>query len=189
MAKPTLIAEFKLPAFGGKSQGSIVLRDCGEAEPMRYVTHWRNEEFGGFINGNYWSSPEEGAIDFEKRVEKELTSRNAVGLPVGPFTWEVWGSHKDEGNDDCWTGDTVDSLDQALAELRLRQAKSDVAYSCIETPAGRIFQQINLSFLRHDDDFELDRSEAADQHGMAFGTRGSNEVLGEDVEESGPKFR
>ncbi len=32
---------------------------------------------------------------------------------IGSFSVNEWGSHPDEGNDDCWNGSDFDTLEQA----------------------------------------------------------------------------
>lgn len=43
-----------------------------------------------------------------------------------PFFVGFWGSHPDEGNDDCWDGDSYETE----AEARERYAASDVDRDC-----------------------------------------------------------
>lgn len=35
-----------------------------------------------------------------------------------PYHVNMWGSHPDAGNDDCWTGDSYDTRDEAIAAYR-----------------------------------------------------------------------
>lgn len=105
------------------------------------------------------------------------------------FTVDLWGSHPDENNDDCWTGSDWDTMEEAV------KAFEDIGSWC-SWGDSRSTQWIILSertgegeltILRerrnpnykpsrdNDDDW---RREQAMQAGMAFGCDGYNDAMG-----------
>lgn len=50
-----------------------------------------------------------------------------------PYAVNLWGSHPDAGNDDCWTGDSFATRDEALAAYReviMFPDHSELALAC-----------------------------------------------------------
>jgi len=100
--------------------------------------------------------------------------------PASVYTVSFWGSHPDEENDDCWTGEDFTSLDEAMAAFRAECQDRDVACVMIDGP--------DLNIIRHNpghrprrrdaDSYDLERSERALQAGMAFGCDGYNDEMG-----------
>jgi len=103
------------------------------------------------------------------------------------YSADLWGSHKDLGNDDCWIGGETETLEEAKALLEKLKAKNnkpgDWAYACIEGPEGRVHEETNPNYVASKDDDAADRSEFAMMQGMAFGARGYNEAMGYDTDE------
>jgi len=66
----TLLREHKTPAAPATAPGAVVLRDLGDDHYHRYVTHWRNDEVGGYSTGHYFDNLPEAEADFLKRVER-----------------------------------------------------------------------------------------------------------------------
>jgi len=104
------------------------------------------------------------------------------------YSAEVWGSHKDLGNDDCWMGGDAETLEEAkaiLEDIKAKNSKRDHNwfYACIEGPEGRVHEETNPNYVASKDDYDADRSEFAMMQGMAHGTRGYNEAMGYDTDE------
>jgi len=113
-----------------------------------------------------------------------------AGVPV--YSVELWGSHPDDDNDDCWEGEDFESLAQAQACLENPWATFDAGYSCPRSVAffvldGPGVHQVRANPLfkkssKRDDD-DLWRQEIAHQAGMGLGIDAYNEAMGYDVSE------
>lgn len=99
----------------------------------------------------------------------------------------TWGSHPDEGNDDCWSGEEFDSLEEAIycfnnpGDYFTRGARGRF----IELDGPDVYdvrEDLPLNDLTMDDEDDWER-EYAMQQGMCFGCQGYNEARGWDVEE------
>lgn len=64
-----LLAEFKTPRGPMTSPGAVVLRDL-ERGYHPYVTHWRNDETGGYGMGHYFDNLKDAEADFAERVKR-----------------------------------------------------------------------------------------------------------------------
>lgn len=67
---PRLVAQFPTPPGRATAPGAIVLREIrrgqGESE---WMTHWRNDQTGGYDGGRYFPEDYRGAvIDFAERI-------------------------------------------------------------------------------------------------------------------------
>lgn len=122
-----------------------------------------------------------------------LPAANVFKEGMMTYSAELWGSHKDLGNDDCWTGGDADTLDGAkeiLEKLKAKNSRNNGwAYACIEGPEGRVHEETNPNYVATADDDSADRSEFAMQQGMAYGTRGYNEAMGYDTDEPEGSYR
>lgn len=189
-----LIARHSFPAFGTNAPGSVVLHDQGPGERMRYVTHWRNDGDGGTGYGNYFATLKEGLDDFRRRVLEKTADlgRDKPGSePKGPFVVDLWGSPREEGNDDHWTRDEAPTLELALSHLERVTSTPRLGYwvhAYLDAASGPLLHMVNPS-PKVDNDDDLDRSEAAGLAGMAHGVAGRNEVLGEDVDDAPYGYR
>ena len=133
--------------------------------------------------------------DFDERVGRQMRDiarRNPELAPKGPFSVHLHASPREEGNDDNLVGgDDFLTYEAALLELRRLTASprhAEWAHAYLDAADGTVLRQVNPSPRRTlDDGMDLDRAEAAGQAGMAFGTAGRNEALGEDVEDA-PAF-
>lgn len=110
-----------------------------------------------------------------------------------PYAVNLWGSHPDAGNDDCWTGDEFDSLEEALSVYHnpfsyfTREAPTGVAYIEIDGLTDDELKSRGLERCRKNpihkpsrkDDREW-RSEMAHQAGMGLGIEAYNEAMGYD---------
>lgn len=65
-----LLKEFKTPPAPATAPGAFVLRVREDAYHP-YVTHWRNDEVGGYIWGHYFKTLAEAEADFDERVARE----------------------------------------------------------------------------------------------------------------------
>ncbi len=107
---------------------------------------------------------------------------------------ELWGSHKDLGNDDCWTtGDERATPEEARSDLAGLKALQDRpsggsgwAYACVEGSEGRRFEEVNPKQGKRMEDDADARSEFAMQQGMGHGVEAFNEAMGQDVEDEPP---
>lgn len=101
-----------------------------------------------------------------------------------PFSVNHWGSHPDQDNDDCFTGDDFDSLEEAKASAFYQGASFDVKFIELDGP-GIYEVRENPNYSRRECKLQdsLERSEFAMQQGMAFGCQGYNEAMGYDSEE------
>ena len=103
-------------------------------------------------------------------------------LMAKKYTADLWGSHKDEGNDDNITGTEHDTLEEARAGLEAlknsRHFRGQWAYACIEGPNGRVHEETNPDYRPTPDDDGEWRREFAMQQGMGHGVGAYNEANG-----------
>ena len=102
--------------------------------------------------------------------------------PLKPFTVSLFGSHPDEDNDDCWTGNDYATLTEAekvfVAPWETFLRDSSVAYFVLEGPGIDRQVRANPAFKPSKDYDSAERSERAMQAGMAFGCDGYNDEMG-----------
>lgn len=92
-----------------------------------------------------------------------------------------WGSHPDKDNDDCWTGDDFDTLEEAKASEMYKGGDFSTEYIMLDGPdINEVRKNPNYSAKEKRLNDSLDRSEFAMQQGMAFGCDGYNEAMGWD---------
>lgn len=188
------LATHSFPARESRSPCTALLRSRDDAD-RPYVTHWRNDEFGGHVDGGYHETYAEGRTDFHARVEREIESQREANPDFvrGPFTVEIWGSRKELGNDDLWVGDTVADRGEAFSLLRdlvsrQENRSSGWGQALVLGPDGSVVHdEINPVAPIPSHDEELDRNERANLAGMEGGVDAYNEALGQEVEE--PSFR
>jgi hypothetical protein len=104
-----------------------------------------------------------------------------------PYSVNHWGSHPDEENDDCHTGEDFDSLDEALKAYHTNPSDRSVAWIEIDGLEDSELKKLGISRCRknpkhrktRDDDSDWKREQAM-QAGMAFGCDGYNEAMGWD---------
>jgi len=104
------------------------------------------------------------------------------------YAVDLWGSHPDEGNDDCWTGHDCDTMKEALAAFE--DIESWCSFGDLSSTQWIILSErtgeVELTILRerrnpnyhrqvHGDEW---RMEQAIQAGMAFGCDGYNDIMG-----------
>lgn len=104
------------------------------------------------------------------------------------FSVSHWGSHPDLENDDCFTGEDFDSLDEAIKAFHADPKDRSVEYIEIDGIEDADLSKHGLTsryrrnpnFRRSRDDDSDWKREQAMQAGMAFGCDGYNEVMGYD---------
>lgn len=109
------------------------------------------------------------------------------------YSVDHWGSHPDDGNDDCWRGQDFATLEEAREFFEQDTACTGTKWIILakELPEGsdgrnvRCFdildQRRNPNWTDGSDDEEYERmcrSERAMQAGMAFGCDGYNDEMG-----------
>ena len=67
----TLIAESATPRGNDICAGAVVLRHLPESSPHHpYVTHWRNDDLGGYCWGHYFDNEADARSDYNARVRR-----------------------------------------------------------------------------------------------------------------------
>ena len=112
------------------------------------------------------------------------------------YSVNYWGSHPDQDNDDCYTGEDFKTKEEALAyfngEVQDPPNRPGYYYSCVafieidgledselaELGIERVRK--NPNYKPEKDDFSADRSEYAMQQGMGLGIDAYNEAMGYD---------
>lgn len=103
-----------------------------------------------------------------------------------PFAVLYWGSHPDDGNDDCHSGTDFDTLEAAEAAFIAPVPKFYLAFIELTGPDGlrRIRQNPAYDAKKVARERALDeaewRREAAREAGMLGGVKAYNEVMGYD---------
>jgi hypothetical protein len=71
---PLDLLETKVPGVGCNAEGAWTLRDLGpRTEGHRWVTHFRNDQLGGYHNGDYFDTFDDAVRGFAERSAKALT--------------------------------------------------------------------------------------------------------------------
>lgn len=106
-----------------------------------------------------------------------------------PYTVDLWGSHPDANNDDCWTGTDYATLAEAVAAFEAEVEGSTycpsytVAFVVLDGPDVHR-ERANPAFdprrIEREERAErrAERREFATQQGMAFGCDGFNDAMG-----------
>jgi hypothetical protein len=103
-----------------------------------------------------------------------------------PFSVDHWGSHPDEENDDCYTGEDFDDLFLALQAYFTDPSDRSVAYVEIDGLEDSDLRRLGIPRARKNPRFvpsppssngEWQREQAM-QAGMAFGVDGYNDIMG-----------
>lgn len=117
--------------------------------------------------------------------------------PTKPYTVTLWGSHPDNENDDCWTGDDyateeaaraifdaadpVEAMAADLPEPRrsafIGEYHSDAVFAQLDGPGVNEVRRLRKDRTRRSDDGEW-RREIAMQAGMMGGCDAYNEAMG-----------
>lgn len=110
--------------------------------------------------------------------------------PYLPYMVNLYGSHPDEGNDDCWTGKDFATLAEAQEAAAHLDQHFDMVYFHLDTEYVEIdgpdFYQVThrpgakeRRRQRRIDDAAC-QSEHAHQQGMGLGIQAYNEAMGWD---------
>lgn len=116
------------------------------------------------------------------------------GDPKTPWSVTAWGSHPDEGNDDCWQGGDYATEAEARTDFILALTgtglgveRGSTAYVMLDGPgvcevapyAPYHTSEAKRRRARQERaDRAAERNERAMQHGMAFGCDGYNDAMG-----------
>ncbi len=124
---------------------------------------------------------DEGGCATQAEVERDRKKDH-------PYSVCHWGSHPDLDNDDCYTGDDFDTLEEAKASKMYQEAEYSVEYIELDGPDVHELKKnpnYNAKQVRRDraEQDHLERSEFAMQQGMAFGVQGYNEAMGWEPED------
>ncbi len=96
-----------------------------------------------------------------------------------PFTVNFWGSHPDEGNDDCFSGSDFSSAEEALAEFAEPCFDRSVMYVEVDGPGvHELRRNFHYSASARTREDAAERSERAMQAGMGLGVAGYNDEMG-----------
>jgi hypothetical protein len=93
-----------------------------------------------------------------------------------------WGSHPDEGNDDCWTGADFDTLEEAEAMFAAEPHDASTAFVELNGPDVYRIREIPGVAARNRREAEADRRawqhEMAVEAGMLHGIDAYNDEMG-----------
>lgn len=133
-----------------------------------------------------------------RAMENTMTTETVRGL----FSVNFWGSHPDEGNDDCYTGADYATLAEALqafesghlcdatcgcklearkcANLDSAYYRTSIAYVELDGPGiNQVRKNPTFRPSRRRDNFDAEwKHEMAMEAGMLHGCEGFNEVMG-----------
>jgi hypothetical protein len=90
------------------------------------------------------------------------------------YSVNYWGSHPSEKNDDCFTGEDFESLDQATVEYNKPCDDTDIQWIELRGP-GVYSLRRNLNFKPSEPDYSLEDEEHRNQMKMEFGLKFDNE--------------
>ena len=117
--------------------------------------------------------------------DNEVMRINKDNKPYGVLHW---GSHPDNNNDDCFTGEGFDSIQAAVDAFKADPKDSSVAYIEIDGLTETELESFGISRIRlnpnykhsHSNDDNDWKREQAMQAGMEFGIDAYNEMMGYD---------
>ncbi|USN15580.1 hypothetical protein KIKIMORA_04620 [Brevundimonas phage vB_BpoS-Kikimora] len=67
-SKRVTLLESKTPGGRGLCKGAVVLRHLPDNTGHPFVTHWRNDDLGGYHKGGYFSNLPEAVADWRRRA-------------------------------------------------------------------------------------------------------------------------
>ncbi len=94
---------------------------------------------------------------------------------------ELWGSHPDEGNDDCWCG--TDHATLEVARKVYETKCEEVADGCVELVGPDVREVHDTGVRRKAEDSGTWQREMAMEAGMLHGVDAYNEAMGWDMGE------
>lgn len=68
--KRATLLEKKTPRGRGTCAGAVVLRHLPDNADHPYVTHWRNDDLGGYHKGGYFTNLPDAVRDYETRAAR-----------------------------------------------------------------------------------------------------------------------
>ena len=89
-----------------------------------------------------------------------------------------WGSHPNEGNDDCWNGNDFESLE--LARAAFKKKCEEVGDGCVELKGPDVHEVHDTGKRHTPEDSGSWQREMAMEAGMLHGVEAFNEVMGWD---------
>lgn len=96
-----------------------------------------------------------------------------------PFVVSFWGSHPDDENDDCWTGEDFMSLVPAIEAFQAECFEEGIAFVMIDGPGiHQVRKNPHHTPRRRDADDAEWQHERAMQAGMGLGVEAYNDELG-----------
>ncbi len=108
--------------------------------------------------------------------ERGFAEGGAAWKAAHPYSVLEFGSHPDEGNDDCWTGRDFATLAEARANFISAPQDSATAFVMLDGPDVNEIRAIpGYRAAREDNEGRL---EHAMQAGMALGCDGYNDAMG-----------
>lgn len=75
---PLTLAETPVVGRGASAEGCYVLRDLGPDATHRYVTHFRNDQMGGYHDGGYFQNLDTAVADYGAHVTRALARLAAM---------------------------------------------------------------------------------------------------------------
>jgi hypothetical protein len=96
-----------------------------------------------------------------------------------PFAVNEWGSHPDEGNDDCWTGQDFATFEEARA--RFDELREKLADGAVELVGPGVHEVYDTGRRDKPEDSGSWQREMAMEAGMLHGVDAYNEMMGCDV--------
>lgn len=98
--------------------------------------------------------------------------------------WEVnqWGSHPDEGNDDCWCGDDFDTETEARESLKHDLAQQGEDDEWLELVGPGVREVYHQKGWRNGPAQRETCTEHAMLQGMSHGVDAYNEAIGSPLE-------
>ncbi len=96
-----------------------------------------------------------------------------------PYSVLEWGSHPDDENDDCFTGECFSSIESAIDAFQAECFDSGVAYIELDGPdIHQIRPNPHHKPRSREREDAADRSERAMQAGMGLGVEAYNDEMG-----------
>jgi hypothetical protein len=96
-----------------------------------------------------------------------------------PFVVLFWGSHPDENNDDCFSGEDFSSIESAVEAFQSECFEQGIAYVELDGPGVHQIRKNPHHQARKRDLYDAEwRSERAMQAGMGLGVEAYNDEIG-----------
>ena len=97
------------------------------------------------------------------------------------YSVNIWGSHPDDNNDDCWEGGDYSTREEALEVFNNPKGHFVSAFAYIEIDGPDLYKvRKNPDYVPEPDDDDDWRREMAMEAGMLHGIDAYNEMMGWD---------